>query len=127
MVNAGVSFQILSSTMKYNFVAITLRHVVGSNCSSLAFIVELLIERRQGVVFITVIGVAGSDLIIDGGINLLMKSLILISLTLFPGMVDVSTYEGVGSGVFDVVAILTSLLNLLIKHLDCISVKSFRD
>ena len=77
--------------------------------------------------FIIAIGVAGSDLFIDGGIKLLMESVILISLTLFSGIVDVSTYEEVGSGVFDVVAILASLLNLLIKHLDCIFVKSFHN
>lgn len=113
-----------SSSRKYGFIAIILSHDLRSNWG-LAFIVELLIETRRDVVFTPTIVVAGSDLFVGGGINLLMKSLTLLSLIRFPGIGNVSTYEGLGWGVFDVVAILTSLLHLLIKHLDYISCKVF--
>lgn len=36
------------------------------------------------------IGVAGNDLFIGGNIDLLMELLILISLTWFPGILDIS-------------------------------------
>lgn len=46
--------------------------------------------------FTPTIVVAGSDLFVGGGINLLMKSLTLLSLIRFPGIGNVSTYEGLG-------------------------------
>ena len=47
--------------------------------------------------FTSEIGVAGSDLITDGGTDLLKESIILISLTSFPEIVDVSICEGIDS------------------------------
>ena len=68
--------------MKYDLIAIIYRITWTLSDSSFAFRVELLIERRRGEVFTLTIGVGGSDLFIDGGIDLvrdlLIESLIIL-------------------------------------------------
>ena len=68
-------FKDRSSSIKYDFIAIIFPHNFVSRASSLAFKEELPIDNARGVVFGSTNGVAGKDLVSDGGIDLLIESL----------------------------------------------------
>ena len=86
-------FNYLSSSIKYNFIAIIFPHSFHSIDSNLAFREEIPIVKTQDVVFIPAIGVAGNDLFIYE-IGFINNILSLAPLTLFSGIGDITDCGG---------------------------------
>ena len=98
----------MSSSRKYDFIAIISPHSFDSRDSNLVFREEFPIVRTREVVFIPAIGIAGNDLFIDG-IGWLIISLSLVSLTWFSAIVDFTDCEGAEWGAFDITAVSIGL------------------
>ena len=95
-----------SSSIKYDFIAIIFPHNFVSRASSLAFKEELPIDNTGGVVFGSTNEVGGKVLFSNGGIDLLIESLMVIK-WLFSVGGDLDC-EGVDWVAFDVVQIIGS-------------------
>ena len=90
-----------NSSIRYNFIAIIFPNNFVSRPSSFAFKEELPIGNTCEVVFGSTIEVAGKGRSSDGGIDLLLESLMAIKL--FSSAGDILGCEWVDWGVFDVV------------------------
>ena len=120
MITGASCFKDQSSSIKYHFIAIIFQHNFVWRAWSLAFKEELPIDNIRGVVFGSTIGVAGKDLFSEGGMYLLIESIMVIKWSSSAG--GVLDCQGVDWGVFDVILLAsTGLQTLSIRPLFCIS------